>query len=37
MSLIRLHYVARIFLRAFGRRGGGAEPVLYRKGQTHRG
>jgi hypothetical protein len=32
--LIRLHYVARIFLRALGRRGGGAEPVLYRKGQT---
>lgn len=34
MQLIRLRYVARIFLRAFGRRGGGAEIVLYRKGRN---
>jgi hypothetical protein len=37
MTLIRLHYVARIFLRAFGRRGGGAGLALYRKGRAREG
>ena len=32
MSLLRLHYVARLFLRAFRTRGGGADVVLFRKG-----
>ena len=37
MSRLRLHYVARIFLRAFGRRGDGAAVVLYRKGSSRTG
>jgi hypothetical protein len=37
MSLLRLFYVARVFLRAFGRRGGGAAVRLYRKGLTRTG
>ncbi len=34
MSRLRLFYVARVFLRAFGRRGDGAAVTLYRKGST---
>jgi hypothetical protein len=34
MSALRLYYVARIFLRAFGRRGTGAGVVLYRPGRS---
>ena len=34
MYRLRLFYVARVFLRAFGRRGEGAAPLLYRKGST---
>jgi len=34
MYRLRLFYVARIFLRACGRRGEGAAPLLYRKGPT---
>ncbi len=34
MSRLRLYYVARIFLRAFRRRGEGAVVRLYRKGYT---
>jgi hypothetical protein len=34
MSLIRLQYVARIFLRAFKGRGGGAGEILYRKARS---
>ncbi len=34
MTLIRLHYVARIFLRAFRGRGGGAGEILYRKARA---
>ena len=37
MSRLRLFYVARVFLRAFGRRGGGVAFVLYRKGPTRTG
>lgn len=37
MSRLRLFYVARVFLRAFGRRGDGAAVTLYRKGQTRAG
>jgi len=33
MSLVSLRYALRIFLRAFGRRGGGAGAVLFRRGQ----
>lgn len=32
MSWLRLLYVLRVFLRAFGRAGTGAGVVLYRKG-----
>ena len=32
MSILRLHYVARLFLRAFRARGGGRDVVLFRKG-----
>lgn len=32
MSLLRLRYAARLFLRAFRPRGGGADVVLFRKG-----
>lgn len=32
MYRLRLFYVARLFLRAFGRRGEGAVVLLYRKG-----
>lgn len=34
MYRLRLYYVARVFLRAFGRRGQGAAPLLYRRGLT---
>lgn len=34
MSRLRLFYVARVFPRAFGRRGDGAAVTLYRKGRT---
>jgi len=34
VSRLRLYYVARIFLRAFRRRGEGAVVRLYRKGHT---
>ena len=34
MYRLRLFYVARVFLRAFGRRGEGAAVLLYRKGST---
>jgi len=34
MDRLRLFYVARVFLRAFGRRGEGAAPLLYCKGST---
>ena len=34
MSRLRLFYVARVFLRAFGRRGDGAAVRLYRKGSN---
>jgi hypothetical protein len=34
MSLIRLQYVARIFLRAFVVCGGGAGEILYRKARS---
>ena len=37
MYRLRLFYVARIFLRAFGRCGEGAAPLLYRKGSTRAG
>ena len=37
MYRLRLFYVARVFLRAFGRRGDGAAVTLYRKGQTRAG
>ena len=37
MSRLRLFYVARVFLRAFGRRGNGAAFVLYRRGPTRAG
>ena len=37
MSRLRLFYVARVFLRAFGRRGDGAAFMLYRKGLTRTG
>ena len=37
MYRLRLFYVARVFLRAFGRRGEGAAPLLYRKGSTRTG
>ena len=33
MLSVRLFYVARIFLRAFRRRGTGADVVLYRLGR----
>lgn len=36
MYRLRLFYAARVFLRAFGRRGRGAAVVLYRKGHTTR-
>jgi hypothetical protein len=36
MYRLRLFYVARVFLRAFGRRGEGAAPLLYRKGSNAR-
>jgi hypothetical protein len=36
MYRLRLFYVARVFLRAFGRRGGAAL-LLYRKGSTRTG
>lgn len=34
MYRLRLFYVARVFLRAFKRRGHGAAVVLYRKGSN---
>ena len=34
MYRLRLFYVARVFLRAFGRSGDGAAVRLYRKGLT---
>ena len=34
MYRLRLFYVARVFLRAFGRRGERAALLLYRKGST---
>jgi hypothetical protein len=34
MYRLRLFYVARVFLRAFGRSGGGAAVLLYRKNLT---
>jgi hypothetical protein len=34
MSRLRLYYVARVFLRAFGLRGDGAAVRLYRKGSN---
>ena len=37
MNRLRLFYVARVFLRAFRRRGKGAAVVLYRKGSNRRG
>ena len=37
MYRLRLFYVARVFLRAFGRRGEGAAPLLYRKGSARTG
>jgi hypothetical protein len=36
MSSLRLYYVARIFLRAFGRCGTGACVTLYRLGRQRR-
>jgi hypothetical protein len=36
MSSLRLYYVARIFLRAFGRGGTGARVTLYRLGRPGR-
>jgi hypothetical protein len=36
MSSLRLYYVARIFLRAFGREGTGARATLYRLGRQRR-
>ncbi len=36
MYRLRLFYVARVFLRALGRRGGAA-PLLYLKGPARRG
>ena len=37
MSRLRLYYVARVFLRAFGLRGEGAAVRLYRKGSARAG
>ena len=37
MYRLRLFYVAKVFLRAFGRRGDGAAFVLYRKGHSRAG
>ena len=37
MYRLRLFYVARVFLRAFVRRGDGAAVRLYRKGSTRAG
>lgn len=34
MSRLRLFYVARVFLRAFGWSGDGAAVILFRKGST---
>ena len=37
MYRLRLFYVARVFLRALGRRGDGAAVCLYRKAHTRTG
>ncbi len=37
MLRLRLFYVARVFLRAFARRGDGAAVILFRKGTARTG